>query len=367
MSLLLSFTPHILRFKFEAGTSRGVLTEKTTYILTVRDEEYPTVYGVGEAGPLKGLSIDDVPDFEDVLTRITAAFNDLRLGISGWEISKILERLVPDRYPSIRFGLEAALLDFGNGGRRIYFENGFSAGDCPIAINGLIWMGDERFMADQIETKLAAGYRTIKMKVGAIDFDRECRLLAAIRKRFSADEVTLRVDANGAFAPDEALHKLGKLHRYELHSIEQPIRQGQHEAMAALVRESPVAIALDEELIGVQGREEKKRLLEEIRPPFLIFKPSLLGGFSASKEWISLAGELGIAWWITSALESNIGLNAIAQFTASFDNPLPQGLGTGQLYHNNFESSLYIEKGTLRHRRPGGTLPQHTGTGTTAS
>lgn len=347
MSLLLSFTPHTLQFRFEAGTSRGVLTSKTTYILTVRDPEYPQVYGVGEAGPLKGLSIDDVPDLEQVLTGITRQFNQLQLGITGWEVDEVIDKLVPAAYPSVRFGLEAALLDFRNGGRQVYFDNAFTRGEEPIEINGLIWMGKSDFMAEQIEAKLKGGYRTIKMKIGAIDFDQECALLEGIRKRFGKEQITLRVDANGAFSPDTALEKLNRLSAYDLHSIEQPIRQGQWQQMAELVEKSPLAIALDEELIGVKGRSDMRALLETIRPPYIILKPTLLGGFSATRTWIEEAERLGIRWWITSALESNIGLNTIAQFTGSFKDLLPQGLGTGQLYHNNFPSDLFIDKGKL--------------------
>jgi O-succinylbenzoate synthase len=348
MSLLLSFTPHTLRFRFEAGTSRGILTTKTTYILTVRDQEFPEIYGVGEAGPLKGLSVDDVPDFERTLTEIVRRFNSSAYAIEGWQIEDLLETFVPNEYPSIRCGLEMALLDFVNGGQRVYFENDFTRGIRSIGINGLIWMGSPEFMAEQIETKLAEGYTTLKMKVGAVDFEQECQLLEGIRKRFSKEEISLRVDANGAFSPAEASEKLRRLAAFDLHSIEQPLRAGQPEASAALVKNAPIDIALDEELIGIGSKAEKVHLLEQVRPPYIILKPTLLGGFSQTIEWIELAEERGIRWWITSALESNIGLNAIAQFTAQFNNELPQGLGTGQLYHNNFESNLVIENAQLK-------------------
>lgn len=348
MSLLLSFAPHTLKFKFEAGTSRGVLTSKTTYIATVRDHEFPEVYGVGECGPLKGLSPDDLPDIEDVLSELSRSFNRLALRPEGWEPAELLDRLVPRMLPAVRFGLEMALRDFQNGGRRVYFDNDFSKGKQSIDINGLIWMGAPAFMEEQIEAKLTSGYKTLKMKVGAIDFEQECRLLEAIRKRFSAGEITLRVDANGAFQPGDALRKLERLAAYDLHSIEQPVAKRQPELMAGLVRQSPLAIALDEELIGIVSEPGKRELLETIRPPFIVLKPTLLGGFAETRQWIAIAEEMGIRWWITSALESNIGLNAIAQFTAEFANPLPQGLGTGQLYENNFESGLMIENGRLR-------------------
>lgn len=348
MSLLLSFTSHTLRFRFEAGTSRGVLTQKTTYILTVRDVGFPEAYGVGEAGPLQGLSIDDVPDFEAVLTGISQSFNEARYGLEDIDLEHLLARHVPEAFPSIRFGLEAALLDLLNGARRIYFENDFSKGIRPIEINGLIWMGTPEFMSSQIEAKLESGYKTLKLKVGAVDFEEECRLLEGVRKRFSKHEITLRVDANGAFKADDAVEKLRRLAAYDLHSIEQPIRAGQAEAMARLVAEAPLDIALDEELIGIKSATDKRALLETIRPPYIILKPTLLGGFARTREWIELAETLGIQWWTTSALESNIGLEAIAQFTAQFHNPLPQGLGTGQLYENNFTSGLTIEHGHLK-------------------
>ncbi len=348
MSLLLSFTPHTLKFKFEAGTSRGVLTSKTTYIATVRDYEFPEVYGVGECGPLKGLSPDDLPDIERILSELAGNFNRLSLAPEGWDTAELLDRLVPLRYPAVRFGVEMALYDFQNGGRRVYFDNDFSKGKQSIDINGLIWMGTPAFMEEQIEAKLASGYKTLKMKVGAIDFEQECRLLEGIRKRFSAEEITLRVDANGAFLPGDALRKLERLAAFGLHSIEQPVAKGQPELMARLARESPLPIALDEELIGIVSEPERRRLLETIQPPYIILKPTLLGGFAETRQWIAIAEEMGIGWWITSALESNIGLNAVAQFTAEFANPLPQGLGTGQLYENNFVSGLTIENGRLR-------------------
>ncbi len=347
MSLLLSFVPHTLKFKFEAGTSRGVLTSKTTYVATVRDHEFPEVYGVGECGPLKGLSPDDLPDIEDILSELSRSFNRLSLGPEGWEPADLLDRLVSRAYPAARFGLETALRDLQNGGRRVYFDNDFSKGKQSIDINGLIWMGTPAFMEEQIEAKLASGYKTLKMKVGAIDFEQECRLLEGIRKRFSANEIILRVDANGAFQPGDALRKLERLAVFDLHSIEQPVAKGQPELMARLVRESPLPIALDEELIGIVSEPERRKLLEIIRPPYIILKPTLLGGFAETRRWIAIAEEMGIRWWITSALESNIGLNAIAQFTAEFTNPLPQGLGTGQLYENNFASGLRIENGRL--------------------
>lgn len=349
MALQLSFNPCLLRFKFEAGTSRGILTEKKTWILEVTDAGQPGVTGRGECGPLKGLSVDDLPDFEEILTAFCTNFNGLELEVFPYNLQIIVSQLVPDHLPALRFGLETALLDFLNGGVATIFKNDFSEGKTRIPINGLVWMGEPEFMQAQINAKISEGYTTIKIKVGAIDFEEECRLIASIRSRFSKQDIALRLDANGAFSPDDALDKLKVLAAFDIHSIEQPIRQGNWLDMAKLVRESPIEIALDEELIGIWGYRDKQTLLKTIRPQFIILKPTLLGGFQQCREWIEIASKLGICWWITSALESNIGLNAVAQFTAEFVNPLPQGLGTGQLYHNNIASGLVLENGYLNY------------------
>jgi o-succinylbenzoate synthase len=290
-----------------------------------------------------------VPGFEDYLRKVCDRFTGLPAGFEA-DISSLLNDVIGDAYPSIQFGFETALLDFRHGGQRMVFPGPFAEGNLRIPINGLIWMGEAAFMRWQIEEKLAQGYNCLKMKIGAINFEAECNLLASIRERFSPETITLRVDANGAFAPDEAAEKLAILGRFGLHSIEQPIRPGQPDEMTRLCRESPVPVALDEELIGVHGYGEKRKLLEGIRPPYIILKPTLLGGFGHCREWIDLADRLGIGWWITSALESNVGLNAISQFTASLHPTLPQGLGTGQLYHNNIPSPLEITNGFLWYR-----------------
>lgn len=347
MALQLSYYPHTLQFRFEAGTSRGTLTEKTSWILKVTDSEQPGSIGLGECGPLKGLSIDDIPDFEDRLASICRLFNQLDLEVFPFNLPIILDQVIPQELPSIRFGIEMALLDSMNGGKHVLYDNSFSKGQKSIPINGLIWMGSADFMYQQLEEKLAAGFTTLKMKVGAIDFEQECKILESIRSRFDADQITLRVDANGAFKENDVLEKLQRLSQYQLHSIEQPIRQGQLELMKKVVAESLVPVALDEELIGISNYKDKFNLLKQINPPYIILKPTLLGGFRHCDEWIEIATRLNIGWWITSALESNIGLNAIAQYTAKFNNSLPQGLGTGQLYHNNFESPLVIRDGQL--------------------
>ncbi|KAA9357359.1 o-succinylbenzoate synthase [Larkinella humicola] len=347
MSLKADFLKYTLHFTFEAGTSRGTLTQKDSYFVRIRDDEEPSVVGWGECAPLRGLSIDDRPDFVDQLRHTCELFNQLDLQLFHWNVPIVLQ-LISDRLPSIQFGFETAMHDYINGGQRTVFDSEFAKGARTLPINGLVWMGKPEFMRRQIEEKLEAGFTTIKLKIGAIDFRQECDLLDSIRSRFSADQITLRVDANGAFSPDDVLDKLNQLAVFDIHSIEQPIRPGQPDLMAELCRQSPIPIALDEELIGHMEYVEKMRLLKKIQPHYIILKPTLLGGFIHCTQWIEIANRLGIGWWITSALESNIGLNAIAQYTAQFKNPIPQGLGTGQLYHNNIESPLAIENGFLK-------------------
>ena len=347
MPLNIVFKPHLLLFKKEAGTSRGVMTQRNSWILKVTDSDQPGVEGYGECGPLPGLSVDDIPDFKEQLTSVCELFNQLDLEVFPFNLSIILEQIVPEHLPSVKFGMEMALLDFMNGGKRIICKNEFSSGKKGILMNGLIWMGSFENMLEQVDQKLEQGFSTLKMKVGAIDFEQELQVLSFIRSRFSKDAITLRVDANGAFKPDEVYEKLMRLSEFDLHSIEQPVRAGQHALMAEICLSSPIPVALDEELIGIFDYREKFALLKKTQPPFIILKPTLLGGFQHTREWIEIANRLNIGWWVTSALESNIGLNAIAQFTADFNNPLPQGLGTGQLYHNNFQSPLSIKNGHL--------------------
>ncbi|MCT4580746.1 MAG: o-succinylbenzoate synthase [Flavobacteriales bacterium] len=328
----LSYQPYTLKFKQPSGTSRGILKEKKIWIISAWDSELPDVVGTGECNPLVGLSVDDVPDYEEKLAHVCTDFSQYE--------ENLYEYLID--FPSIYFGIEMALLDLKRGGKKVYFNTPLIKFKQPIKINGLIWMGSHEFMYQQIQQKLEAGFSCIKLKIGAIDFQQELRLLASIREKYNEEELELRVDANGAFSPEEALEKLEQLNEFGLHSIEQPIRAGQYKEMASLCRTTPFPIALDEELIGIKTIERKRALLEEIMPQYIILKPSLIGGFKGTMEWISVAGELGIPWWITSALESNIGLNAIAQFTSTLYNPLPQGLGTGQLYTNNIDSPLEI-------------------------
>jgi o-succinylbenzoate synthase len=256
-------------------------------------------------------------------------------------------------FPSIEFGLETALLDLENHGKRKIFPGTFYEGKEGIPINGLVWMGDRPFMEKQLGEKIAAGFRCIKLKIGSLDFETELAILADIRKNKTPQELEIRLDANGAFSNDEAMEKLEKLAVFGIHSIEQPIKQGQWTRMAALCENSPIPIALDEELIGIRNPVDKAEMIKTIRPAYIILKPGLLGGFSKAQAWINAAGEQQVNWWVTSALESNIGLNAIAQWTSSLKPTMPQGLGTGQLFENNIASPLVIEDAMLWYRQPG--------------
>lgn len=331
-----TYHKYLLNFKQASGTSRGVLRTKETWFLILENEGKK---GFGECGLFRGLSADDKPDYEEKLQWVCNNIN------SGLE--KLLLEL--NEFPSIQFGLEQAFLSIENQTPFELFPSKFTEGKQQISINGLIWMGDKAFMQQQIKDKLQQGFTTIKMKIGAIDFDTEIALLQSIRKEFSAKEIELRVDANGAFLPQNALEKLQKLSELELHSIEQPIKQGQWQEMASLCEKTPLPIALDEELIGVFSLEEKEKCIATIQPQYIILKPSLVGGFKGSNEWIQIATNHNAGNWITSALESNIGLNAIAQWTYTLNNPLPQGLGTGSLFTNNIESPLEVLNGSLRY------------------
>ena len=331
-----SYSKYILNFKQPSGTSRGILKTKATWFLILNDEEKQ---GIGECGMFKGLSIDDRPDFEEKLKWVCANIN---LGLS-----QLLDQLI--EFPSILFGLEMAFKSIESQNPFKLFKSNFTEGKDTISINGLIWMGSEAFMKQQIQDKIEAGFSCIKMKIGAIDFQQEINLIKSIRKQFSSNDIELRVDANGAFLPTEALEKLKILSDYDLHSIEQPIKQGQIQEMAKLCENTPLPIALDEELIGVFSVTKKQELLQTIRPQYIILKPTLIGGFNGSNAWIHSAEELNIKWWVTSALESNIGLNAIAQYMYNTHNKMPQGLGTGGLFTNNFEAPLEVKNGTLQY------------------
>jgi o-succinylbenzoate synthase len=333
-----NYKKHLLHFKSPSGTSRGILRTKETWFL-ILEENGKT--GIGETGLFRGLSIDDVPNYEEKLSWVCKNINKGFVNLLA-EIST---------FPSIQFGLEQAFLSLESVHKFELFPSEFTKGNEEIAINGLVWMGDQQFMKKQIQEKLNSGFSCIKMKIGAIDFDAEVALLKSIRKEFSSNEIELRVDANGAFKSKNALEKLKTLSELDLHSIEQPIKQGQLQEMALLCEKTPLPIALDEELIGIFSTQEKQEVLKMVKPQFIILKPSLVGGFGGSKEWIDIAEKSKIDWWITSALESNVGLNAIAQFTHTLQNKLPQGLGTGGLFTNNFESPLEVKNGTLRYNK----------------
>lgn len=326
-----------LHFIQPAGTSRGVYTTRQSYYVTLSDDNVPGIVGIGECATLPDLSCDAMPPKE--YERILKGFCD-DLCQSG-KIDK--EAMRP--YPSMLFGLETAKRQLDNGGGIDLFNTPFGRGEEGITINGLIWMGTFDEMFQRLEAKLKAGFHCVKLKIGAIDFEKELRLIQHIRQHFSRKEVELRVDANGGFTPDDAMQRLEALAKYDIHSIEQPIRQHQWKEMARLCKNSPLPIALDEELIGVNDLTEKNGLLDTIQPQYIILKPSLHGGISGTREWIKLAKERGIGSWITSALESNIGLNAIAQLTADIYGPhitMAQGLGTGQLFSDNIPMPLEI-------------------------
>lgn len=332
----IQITPRLLHFKQPAGTSRGVYNTRKVWYIEISSMENPSIKGIGECAPLPNLSCDDVPQYEEVLQQACS-----RVAREGNIPTESLRN-----YPSILFGLETALRHYETGSLALW-DTPFSRGEAGIPINGLIWMGNFEEMYRQIEAKMEAGYRCIKLKIGAIDFDAELTLLKHIRSRFSVKDIELRVDANGAFSPAEAMHKLDALSKLDLHSIEQPIRAGQWEEMARLTACTPLPIALDEELIGHNTPEIKQELLSAIRPQYIILKPSLHGGICGSNEWIAEAEKQNIGWWVTSALESNIGLNAIAQWCATLHNALPQGLGTGQLFTDNIDLPLEIRKDCL--------------------
>ncbi len=330
------YKKYILDFKRPSGTSRGIMVQKETWLLVLQEKNR---FGIGECGLLKGLSIDDRADYEKTLLWVCG---HIHLGSDA-----LLEQLT--EFPSIQFGLEQAFRSLTAANPFKLFPSGFTEKETPIAINGLIWMGEKSFMHEQIEQKLREGFHCIKMKIGAIDFETELALLESIREKYTEDQIELRVDANGAFAPEEALGKLQRLSELQIHSIEQPIKQGQVEEMKRLCAATPIPIALDEELIGVFDVKKKEALLQSMAPQFIILKPSLIGGFKGSSQWIELAEKYEIGWWVTSALESNVGLNAIAQWTFTLANKMPQGLGTGSLYTNNFESPLLVADGALRY------------------
>jgi len=329
-----SFQKYILNFKRPSGTSRGVMTEKESWFLFIEKDGKK---GVGECGVLRGLSYDDRLDYSDKLQWVC---DNIYLGKDVlWEALR--------EWPSIQFGVEQAFMSLESNDPLILFPSRFTDGQQAIPINGLIWMGEPAFMKEQIDQKISQGFDCIKLKIGALDFDKELDLIRYIRSHFSPEMIEIRVDANGGFDSSNALFKLNQLAEYKIHSVEQPIKQKQYDSMADLCLKTSLPIALDEELIGVINYSDKENLLRKIRPQYIILKPSLVGGIKGSEEWIEIADKLNIGWWITSALESNIGLSAIAQWTFTLNNSLPQGLGTGSLYTNNITSPLIVKNGHL--------------------
>ncbi|GAA5085382.1 o-succinylbenzoate synthase [Chryseobacterium ginsengisoli] len=326
------YSKYLLEFKRPSGTSRGVLHEKETFFLEISDSGRK---GIGECAIFRGLSFDDRPNYEEKLQWLCENIQ---------QDSEFLKENLKD-FPSILFGHEQAILNLKHG-KNLYFPSEFTEGKSPIIINGLIWMGNIDYMEEQIQDKLENGFHCIKLKIG-VNWESEHKVLQKLRQKFSNETLELRVDANGGFNKEEAKVVLQQLADLHIHSIEQPIKAENWNDMAELCSETPTPIALDEELIGIIDFNEKEKLLKTIKPQYIILKPALVGGFSGSDEWISLAEKYNIGWWITSALESNIGLNAIAQYTFTKKNPMPQGLGTGALFVNNFESDLELRNELL--------------------
>jgi L-alanine-DL-glutamate epimerase-like enolase superfamily enzyme len=346
MALQATFSKKTFHFSFRARTSRGSMSVKDSWFLKIWDTDQPDVVGIGEAGPLPGLSLEKPDVVEEELHRLVLLIAKTPGATKFGNLLEVHAQFgLNDFSSSVIFALETALLDLRNGGSRTIYENGFLLGE-PIPINGLIWMGGLDDMLQQVSIKLYEGFTCIKLKVGGLNFEKELDILQFIRRKYFRDTVTVRLDANGSFKPEDALYKISDCSRYDVHSIEQPLKAGSP-LLPALCKKSPIPIALDEELIGVNGKEGKIELLERIRPQFIILKPTLHGGFVGCEEWISLAETQNIGWWMTSALESNIGLNAIAQFTSNYKISMPQGLGTGSIYSDNITSPLTVKKGFL--------------------
>lgn len=328
-----NYRKKILEFRYPAETSRGVLLRKPSWYVFLFDEEAPEIRGIGECSIIPGLSRETEQNVDDMLDTYCRGINSGEADLQSEESA----------FPSVRFGIETALRDLKSGGKRVLFPSSFTSGNSSVSFNGLIWMGPNAYIQQQIEEKLDQGFHCLKLKIGALKIEDELQILKSIRQRFSSKELELRVDANGAFEPGFAREVINRLAELEIHSIEQPVRAGQREEMAGLCLNSPVAVALDEELLGDYTSEEKRIMIRTIRPQYLVVKPGLLGGFQKANEYISIANEEKIGWWITSALESNIGLNAIAQWTFILGNPRYQGLGTGKLYRHNIQCPLKTE------------------------
>lgn len=333
--LRLEYKPYTLNFKFIAITSRGPMKKRDVWFLRVWDTSIQGSSGIGEVAPLRGLSTDPIDKIPQKLRELVSEIGYYKTPNTIPQVYALAKTL-GSIFPSVRMGLEMAFLDLIQNSMRQWFKSPFIQSKIQIQTNGLVWMGDEIFMRDQIQEKVNLGFDCIKLKIGALDFKKELQLMAFLRKLSS--KIIVRLDANGAFTPQEALDKLNELSEFNIHSIEQPIQKGQWKIMNDLCKLSKIPIALDEELIGIEEIVEKKALLDQIKPAYIILKPSLLGGFVESNQWIKLAEDRNIGWWVTSALESNLGLNAISQFVGQYPNLSYQGLGTGSLYRNNFAS-----------------------------
>ena len=342
----LKVKPYVLDFKFSARTSRGEMKDRKVWFIMIYDENGIT--GIGEVAPIHRLSPEDIDDIPEFLTQLKGILEKTEVPDTEEQVFDLVAKLVPQHIPSVRFGLEMALLDLIHGGQKHIFSSNLR--DIQIPINGLIWMGDEHFVKEQIKQKLDAGFSCIKLKVGALDFDSELGIIKSLRK--ISQDMVIRLDANGAFHTNEVLSKLKTLSEFNIHSIEQPIMPMQSEAMSLICNKSEIPIALDEELIGINFSKKRVELLQELKPHYLVLKPTLHGGFNSVKEWIDLAEMQGAGWWITSYLESNIGLNAIAQFVSGYpNNEEYHGLGTGELYHNNIPSSIIIDRGVFTYAK----------------
>lgn len=356
MALRVSIHKQVFHFNFEARTSRGPMKNRTAWFIKLWNEFDSSIFGLGECAPLEGLSKETEAEMDLLLASLESKINKQAIELPSAGFSALSDinhfqlqhQLTPD-VSSICFAMETALLDLVNGGVRTLFKTDFLKG-VPIPINGLIWIGGLDYMLQQIDIKIKDGFRCIKIKVGSLNFEKECDILQYIRRKYYREDIVVRLDANGAFKPEEAMFKLLDMSRFGIHSIEQPLTAGAKETKS-ICEQSPIPIALDEELIGVNTSGERKQLLEKLRPAYIILKPSLHGGLFACQEWTALAEELKIGWWMTSALESSVGLNAIAQFTSTYPINLPQGLGTGQIYENNIESPLTVHKGQLHYNQ----------------
>ncbi|SNT13323.1 o-succinylbenzoate synthase [Ekhidna lutea] len=336
----LEIKPYVLDFKFSARTSRGEMSDRKVWFLKLIDKDGR--FGIGEVAPIQRLSPEDVEDVPNFLERLCVDIEEIVTPESEEEVYDVVSKLVPPAIPSVRFGMEMAFLDLIHGGKKLIFSENLEKIKLPI--NGLVWMGDKNFMQEQIVEKLNQGFRCIKLKVGSLDFETEIEIIKSLRS--VSEDLIIRLDANGSFQTNEVLFKLKELSKFNIHSIEQPIMPMQHEAMELVCNRSEIPIALDEELIGIYSSRDRVDLMQELKPHYVVIKPTLHGGFASSQEWIDLAEIHGIKWWITSYLESNLGLNAIAQFASTYSNSDEfHGLGTGGLYHNNITSPIVIDRG----------------------